>query len=103
MSEVTGRYTLKRPLTVTLKGPDGEREEQIAEVTIRPLDCADDLRCMDGHEGEVAKSIALVAHLSGLTVRQVGKLHPADFAALAEKAEGFTPPGLPIGETSSAI
>jgi hypothetical protein len=89
MSDVTGRHTLKQPIEIRVIGPEGDRTEFIREVHIRPVAKAADLLCMDKHDGSVAKSFALIAHLSDLTYAQVGELHPEDFKTLSEQAEAF--------------
>ena len=100
MSEVTGRHTLVHPLSVTFKGPDGEREETITEVIVRRPK-GKDLRVADQYPGEVAQSLALMARLTGLDPKQVDELDAEDIAAIGAIIESFTPPGLRTGKTSS--
>lgn len=89
MSELTGRHKLKRPLKIVVKTADGEEEQFIGDVVMRPVERAGDLLCTDKYQGAVAKSFALVAHLSGLTYAQVCDLHPDDLDALTEEVNRF--------------
>ena len=94
-------HTLKHPRTITLQALGREaREEVITQITVRACERAKDLRAMDGHQGEIARSIALVSALSDQPEFVIDDLHPDDFYALVAIAQGFTPPGQPIGETA---
>ena len=98
MSETANRYTLLYPITTTFKGPDGEREETITELVIRrPV--AGDLRVTDSVTGDVAKSLALLARITGVDQRALDKLDTVDLTALGEVIEGFTKAGPQIGKT----
>lgn len=96
------RYTLEHPVTLTLKSSSGEREETIIEIVLKPLTKTKQLRVLDQAEGEVAKSIVLVASLAGQPVSVIDEIHPEDFQVLVEKAQGFPMPGQSTGTTSSA-
>lgn len=64
---------------------------------------AGDLRVTDQHQGEAAKSMALIARLAGVEVATVYALPIGEFEALTESLDaGPTPPGLPTGQTASA-
>jgi hypothetical protein len=78
--------TLKKPVQVTINpGKADERIETIDELTMRTEVKAKDLRAIDGSEGDVAKAIALVAHLTGQPVRVIDELSKDDFGFFAEK------------------
>lgn len=93
-------YQLKHPITTTFKGPEGERQETTAELTLRRPN-AGDMRVMDDVKGEVGASIAMIARLSGLAVVQVEKLDAEDFVALSGVVGDFLPDSLPTGLTPS--
>ena len=92
-------YSLKHPLTFTLHGPDGARDETRSELVLRRLK-AKDMRGMPTQASDAA--LHLIAKSSGLTAMQVDELDLEDVTALGEVIEGFMPPGLPIGATFSA-
>lgn len=97
MSQIT--YKLVTPLKMTLAGPEGEHEEITTELTVRrPV--AKDLRIIDGHAGEVAKILAMIARLTGLAMVEVDNLSIADVSGLTNIIEGFMEPGLPTGQTA---
>ena len=100
MAAVSNSITLKHPITTTFRSSAGEREETVTEVTVRRPK-AKDLRVVDAATGEVAQAIALMAQLTTLTVAQIDDLDVEDFAALGKVIEGFMPPGLLTGKTSS--
>ena len=97
MSDQTGRVALTTPITRRYRQPDGvEREEQVTELVVRkPF--ARDLRATDKHEGEVAKGIALAAHLTGVSIADIDGLELADFQAVMAKVEVFTGSGPATG------
>lgn len=99
MADQSNTVQLSQPLKTIFRQGDTERAETITEVTVRVDVRAKDLRCMDGVNGEVAKTIALIAHLTGLMVKQVDDLPVADFAKLAEIVGEFVPNGQETGET----
>lgn len=90
MSETTGRYTLKRPIERKTRNAEGEKVEQICEIVCRPVEKARDLLVMDRYDGQVAKSMGLIAHLTELSYAEVGELHPDDYDALTDMAQRFT-------------
>lgn len=96
-------HKLQEPITLTFTGSStgiaGDREEKMDSVTIRKPK-AKDLRAIDAVTGDVAKSIALMARLTGLTVATVDEMDVTDFQAIGDIIEGFTQPGRPTGETS---
>lgn len=102
MSDIPGRMTLTKPITKRFKQADGsEREEQVTELTVRPV-FARDLRATDKHDGEVAKGIALAAHLTDMSIADIDGLPQADFVRLMELIEDPTSGGRETGTTSSA-
>ncbi|MET0362946.1 MAG: phage tail assembly protein [Sphingobium sp.] len=93
------KYDLKFPIKVTKYLSTGDREETLTSMELRrPI--AKDMRRTDGVEGEVAKSIVLIAQLSGWGVPDVDQLDIADLAGIGEIIEGFTAPGPATGATS---
>lgn len=98
-------HTLVEPIVLTLKGPSGERQEKITSIEMPAGHRlrAKDLRCTDGHDGDVAKTIALIAHFSGLSIREIDELVEEDLAALSEHVASFRTgqgTGPKTGETS---
>jgi len=91
-------YQLKHPITFTFRGPDGEREETTSELTLRRIK-GKDLRGMP--PGEVDQALHLIGKCTGLTPMQVDEIDAEDIAGLGEVIEGFMPPGLKAGPTSS--
>ena len=94
----TPSYRLKQPIKVTrqIQGADPV-EELITEVPYRKLR-PKDLNFSDGIDGENAKSIALVAYMTGLTIKQVGEdLELEDYMELARATSGFIPGGQKTG------
>jgi hypothetical protein len=94
------RYELKHPLKFTFKGPDGEREETTAELSLRRIK-GKDLRGLTADMSEPQQALHLIGRSSGLTAMQVDELDAEDIAALGEVIEGFMPPGLKTGPTPS--
>jgi hypothetical protein len=78
--------------TLTQDARPGDTGEQALKkgqnITMREL-YAEDLIVSDGVDGEASKSIKLVAHMTGLTEKEVGRLRIGDFAALAARTRGF--------------
>lgn len=95
------RYQLKQPVTVTFRSSSGERQEQLTELTLRTEIKAKDLRAIDGHDGDVAKAIAMIARLSGRSIAEIDELGAEDFGELAELIDSFTMPGRKTGDGSS--
>ena len=83
-------YKLKKPVIVTLRGPSGETQETITEVTVRQVTECGDLMAMDEHDGKVAKSIAMIAVCTGHPFAVVRKFSPADFGELSEMVSDFS-------------
>ncbi|WP_165184711.1 phage tail assembly protein [Caulobacter soli] len=87
-----GRFFLKlaKPIDVTFvdRARGTTRVETTPVVFMREPD-AGDLLVTDKHDGDVAKGIAIVAHLIGLPEKAVRKMTPADFQELAAKAGNF--------------
>ena len=94
------RYTLKVPLQTLVKAT-GEpiAGMEVTEVKVRPDVRARDLRALDGVEGEIGRTIALIGQLTSLTRDHVEDLSVEDFTALGEMIADFMPPGLPTGAT----
>ena len=93
------RYTLKEPIPVTRRSGGQAFEEQITEVTVKPLSKARDLKCLDHATGKVEMGIALIAHCCGLAPQAVEEMGIEDFAALTGMVEDFLPAGLKTGVT----
>ncbi|MDP1961937.1 MAG: phage tail assembly protein [Reyranella sp.] len=87
----TYSHTLAHPITVTLKGPAGERTETITQLDFEfpAVLKARHLRATDGHAGEIGKTLALLAQFCGQPVKVLDELSGADLAALSEKLESF--------------
>jgi hypothetical protein len=101
--DVIDTYTLKHPLTVTIKnhGDGSERQELITEVTFRkPL--TGDLLAMDGKDGDRAGVFAFIAAISNLSYHQIIRLEIEDGRALLRKANGFLSGGRETGDPASA-
>lgn len=97
MAEVV--YKLQYPIAATYGSGAEARDETIFEISLRrPI--AKDLLITDGVQGEVAKTLAVIAQLSGLPRVLVEKMDAADLTAVGAIIEGFMPPGLPTGATS---
>ena len=96
MSEVT--HPLKHKIVLTKRSSQGETTEEITELTLRRPK-AKDLRIMDKPMGEVAKTIELIAALSGHPTKVIDEVDGEDLEALGKVIEGFTPPGQPTGQS----
>ena len=59
------------------------------------------MRVLDNFTGDVAKSLGMIARLSGLTMIEIDELDSDDLTPLMAVVQGFTPPGLPTGDLSS--
>lgn len=92
MSE-TIEHRLKEPITVETLDNGRERRETIEVIKLRTRMIARDLRVLDAHQGEIGKTIAMIAQLSGLPIGTIDLIGAADFAALMAITEGFTLPG----------
>lgn len=77
----TKTYTLKRPIPVK---PDDVDGAQLTELTINDDPDCGDLAATDAVEGDMHKTIALIAALCGITYATAKRLKAADFAALNE-------------------
>ena len=98
----TPTYLLKHPITVRTK-VDGQDivETVITELPYHKLR-PKELNAADGIDGENAKTIALVAKMTGLTVRQVGEdMDLDDYQELAQATGGFIPGGQSTGGNAS--
>jgi hypothetical protein len=97
----TPKYELREPIKVIKKVEGADPvESEITHVPMR-LMRPKDLRVMDGVQGgEIAKSIALIAHMTGLTTAQVDNMHPKDYEALAKATSGFMPSGQATGSAA---
>lgn len=93
------RYALKHPLVTKFRGPEGEREETLTELTLRRLK-GKDLRHAPGNQNDMV--LHMIARSTGLTAMQVDELDLEDIAGLGEVIEDFMPDGLAAGKTSSA-
>lgn len=90
------RYQLKHPLTLTLRGPEGERQETKTELTLRRLR-GKDLRGMSPGTSDEEKGLLLIGRSTGLSALEVDELDLEDIAGLGEVVEGFIPDGLKTG------
>lgn len=78
MTNVT--YMLKRPITIK----EGEKEKTISQLEINSDPDCGDLAATDAVEGDMHKTIALIAALAGIPYTTAKKLKPVDFTALNE-------------------
>jgi hypothetical protein len=100
MSDVSNVVTLAQPLDI-IRIVNGEQvRETITQVTVKSDIRAKDLRCTDHHDGEIAKTIALIARLTGLRVAEVDELTLADLTVLGEKLGESVPAGLLTTKTA---
>lgn len=83
-------HILHEPLKLITREEGQEPVETLiteVELTVvRPKQ----MRALDSIEGDIARSIKLVAMLTGLTVSQVDDMHPKDYKALVEAAQNFS-------------
>ncbi|EGF92420.1 hypothetical protein ABI_08560 [Asticcacaulis biprosthecium C19] len=93
-------YTLIEPIKVVKKVEGADPVESLITDVPFKLMRPKDMRCMDAHQGEQGKSIALVAHMTGLTISQVDGMHPKDYEALARATSGFIPSGQVTGSAA---
>ena len=96
-------HTLKHPVTLTLSGPEGERTETLTSLTMRTRIKGRDMRILDNFTGDVAKLMAMIARLSGLSAAHIDAMDSEDIEPLMAIVQGFTPPGPPTGDLSSAV
>lgn len=101
MSEVVKTHPLKEPIDIRNK--DGELVETITELKLRKPK-GKILKALDRAEGEVGKTLALIAAMAGLPPSTMDELGPQDFVDLGEVIEkDFFGGRLPTGRTSSEI
>jgi hypothetical protein len=94
-------YQLAHPIVRKLRVAGGsENEETIAEVEIRRIN-GGDIRWMEGQGSKAGTSLGLVSRVTGMHTSVVDLLDAEDIAGIAEVIEGFLPPSLRSGETSS--
>lgn len=96
------RYTLKYPIVTRLRGPDGEREETVRELTLRRVK-ARDIRAVDAQTGEVAKTLALLSQVTDQPAHIIDELDMEDIVGLGELVGDFLPASLGTGQTFSGI
>lgn len=89
MSE-TATLPLKHPITVTLRGNGGEREETIATLSLRKPK-ARDMRALDSVKGDASRLIALAARLTGHPEKIIDELDGEDFVTLGQLVARFFP------------
>lgn len=83
-------HTLKVPIEkVFAAGTDGERVEIVTQLTMRTDIEAGDLLATDEHEGEIAKSIAMIAQLTGESFAAIKRLKKDDFGFFVERLTGL--------------
>lgn len=93
-------YPLLKPVTITLKGPQGERSETVTRVTLNEP-TGKHLRGLDRVTGQQGRGLYMVGCCSGLNEAQVDRLGTRDLAALNGLAEDFFPDGPATGTTVS--
>lgn len=76
----TINYTLKRP--IRLKPDDASDTSIITELAINDDPDCGDIAVIDGVEGDIHKTIAIIAALAGIPYTTAKRLKPADFQAL---------------------
>lgn len=77
------------PITIKLSHPVEAFGEQVSELVIKKRPKAKDLRAMDSEKGEVGKTAALMAQLTGVPSSTIDQLDAADFMKASEVVEGF--------------
>ena len=90
-------YQLKTPIVVTKKG--GGEALRVEQLELRTPK-AKDLRALDRESGEVGKSLALIAALSGQPPFVLDEMSVEDFQAVGELVGAFFPDGQETGTTS---
>jgi hypothetical protein len=73
---------------VTLEYPFDAKDGQVTEVKLRRPTVAD-LESADRTAGDLAKSISIIASVSGLSVASIKKMDAADFGKLSKVVEGY--------------
>lgn len=96
--QIVKTYPLKE--SIDIRNKDGEIVETITELKLRKPK-GKILKAMDKAQGDVGKSLALIAAMAGLPPSTMDELGPSDFAELGEFIAGFFPGLLPTGRTSS--
>jgi len=77
---------LEHPVKIVFNaGKDNERVEELAELAMRADIEAGDMMAADGHEGENAKMIALIAQLTGQPFAVIKRLKKADYGFFVER------------------
>lgn len=84
-------HPLKHPITVTIKGPSGERDETITQLNFNFPERikAKHLRATDGATGEVGKTLALLAAFGDQPVKVLDEMDAEDLGELSALVEGF--------------
>ena len=72
----------------TLKKPIEDMGDKVITVTLKEP-TVDDLVVMDKYTGEMSKTRALIARLSGLSEKGVGQMSVPDFKSLTEMLQPF--------------
>lgn len=72
----------------TLKKPIEDMGDKVTIVTLKEP-TVDDLIVMDKHTGEMSKTRALIARLSGLSEKGVGSMSIPDFKSLTDLLQPF--------------
>jgi len=80
-------------LSAAIVGPTGQ---PLAELSLRRPK-AKDFRAMDNAKGEIGKSLALAAQLSGIPAPLLDNLDGSDFIELSEAVQGFLKPSQATG------
>lgn len=95
--EVT--HTLLVPIVRKLRGPSGDREEEVTEVTVsRPK--GKHLKQAARYKSEDEADMSLIAPLTGLSEKDVDELDAVDLMAIGAIIRGFVQPGRGSGATT---
>ena len=77
------------PITIDLQHPVTVGEETLERLVIKRRPKAKDLKAMDRHKGDVAKTCALIACLAEIPDSWVEQLDSSDFTRAAEVVGDF--------------
>lgn len=95
-------HTLIQPIvTRTRQSGGAEREETIADLTIRPM-LVGDIRAISKVKDETEQSLLLLQRLTGLDAHTVDKLGMDDFEKITKIVSDFLPAGLRAGTPPSS-
>ena len=95
---ISNPYQLKRPVKTIFKGPSGDREEVLSEVSIRRPTAADLLIIDQLQARPIALMLEMVIRLSGLSRKIVERIDAEDIDPLGKLALANVGDGPPTGE-----